>query len=358
MSKNIVTHAQLPSLLNATRATNLTAMMWGGPGIGKSQAAAQFAQMINAELLVVILSQYESVDLRGIPDTADGRTVWYPPATLPFKGSKMFPKDRPIVLFLDELPQATPGVANVAFQLCLDRRVGEHELMDNVYVVGAGNRTTDKANANRLPTPLLNRLVHFDLEVDHKAWRDHALRSGFHPFVIAFLDQNPTYLNTFVDGMMVINGTDKLPIDHAYATPRSWEFVSKIMHAPESAGVQHPLICGAVGVGVGTQFFAWKDLADKIPAIDDILADPHSALLPTNPAALSAISSTITQVMTKKNYDVLYTYVKRMSHEFQMRTVADIVTRSTSSEVAAELIDTPMFADFAKRNTQFMNGGK
>ena len=48
---------------------------WGPSGIGKSEAIAQSANDHEATLVDIRLSQYESVDLRGIPDVQRGSTV-------------------------------------------------------------------------------------------------------------------------------------------------------------------------------------------------------------------------------------------------------------------------------------------
>ena len=99
---------------------------WGPSGIGKSEAIAQSARAHDATLVDIRLSQYESVDLRGIPDIQTGSTVWNAPSTLPFKGNTKFSEDGPpIFLFLDEINSAEPSTAAVAYQLVNDRRVGE-----------------------------------------------------------------------------------------------------------------------------------------------------------------------------------------------------------------------------------------
>jgi hypothetical protein len=160
------------------------------------------------------LSQYDSVDLRGIPVPHAGMTVWHAPITLPFKGNAAFSEDDvPIFLFLDEINSAAPSVAAVAYQLINDRSVGEHRLMDNVRVVAAGNREQDRGVTNRMPTPLANRFTHVEVDVDVNAWCWWAQEEGLPAEGIAFMQFRKNLLSTF----------DPAKPDKAFATPRSWE---------------------------------------------------------------------------------------------------------------------------------------
>lgn len=51
------------------------------------------------------------------------------------------------ILFLDEISAAPQSVQAAAYQITLDRVVGEHKLPDNCIVIAAGNRVTDKSVA-------------------------------------------------------------------------------------------------------------------------------------------------------------------------------------------------------------------
>ena len=162
-------------------------MFWGPPGVGKSEGVRQCCEEAGGHLVDIRLSQYDSVDLRGIPSPEAGFTIWNAPSTLPFKGNPGFPDDRPIFLFLDEINSAAPAVAAVAYQLINDRAVGEHELMDNVVVIAAGNRDGDKGVTNRMPAPLANRFTHAEIDVDTDAWCYWAQNKGLSPMGLAFI---------------------------------------------------------------------------------------------------------------------------------------------------------------------------
>lgn len=110
-------------------------MMWGPPGVGKSQLVAQAAQRHGVPLLDIRLSQMEPSDLRGIPFRVNDSVEWAVPSILPDvkrHGDSGF-------LFLDEITSAPPSVSAAAYQLILDRRLGLYEIPDAWVVVAAGN---------------------------------------------------------------------------------------------------------------------------------------------------------------------------------------------------------------------------
>ena len=115
-------------------------MMWGAPGIGKSDIVKQIGETQNREVIDIRLPLWEPTDIKGIPyyNSKDNNMVWASPAELPVD-----PKSTAIV-FLDELNSAAPAVQAAAYQLILNRRVGQYVLPKGVSIVAAGNRDADK----------------------------------------------------------------------------------------------------------------------------------------------------------------------------------------------------------------------
>ncbi len=105
-------------------------------------------------------------------------------------------------------------------RLLLDRVVGEHKLPENCIVIAAGNRTTDKSVAFKMPKALANRLLHIEVEGSFKSWKQWAIQSGINEKVVGFLTFNRERLMNF----------DSNADDLAFATPRSWEMVSNILN--------------------------------------------------------------------------------------------------------------------------------
>lgn len=267
--------AQLGYLLEL----NTPVFVHGPPGIGKSYIVQELAKERSWELRDVRLSQLDAVDLRGIPALSEGKTAWMPPVFLPDSGEG--------ILFLDELNAAPPSVQAAIYQLVLDRKIGEYELPKNWRIACAGNRINDKGIVFRLPSPLVNRMVHLVVEArfeDFKAW---AIPQGIHPFITGFLGFRPNLLS------------QELPKDvetnPAFATPRSWTMLSGILRGMgKESSVQgiHPLIHGTVGYMAGVEFLSYIAAYKNLPDPDAILAGSFPEV-PDSPSTLYALNSAL-----------------------------------------------------------------
>ena len=84
------------------------------------------------------------------------RRCWYVPDELP-----RVERDGEFgYLFLDEINTGSPQMMAVMMQLVLDRKVGEYTLPPGWRIIAAGNRVSDRAAAQRMPTALRNRFAH------------------------------------------------------------------------------------------------------------------------------------------------------------------------------------------------------
>ena len=255
------------SMINSNTPFNMfpSVMLWGPPGVGKSQGVKEVAKKIGARtgkkvsVIDVRLLLFNPVDLRGIPTANEDKTlaVWLKP-----KIFDMSPDDDVVnILFLDEISAAPPSVQAAAYQITLDRTVGEHKLPDNCIVIAAGNRVTDKSVAYNMPRALANRLCHIEIKGDTDSWHDWAVKKGLHEYVIGYLEYNPVALMR--DGSSGIG--------MAFPTPRSWEMVSNILNtAKGDFDSVFPLVVGCVGSSVAISFSTWVDLYDNMPEISDI----------------------------------------------------------------------------------------
>ena len=156
-------------------------MLWGPPGVGKSQAVRQIAKEIEentgkkVNVTDVRLLLFNPIDLRGIPTANEDKTlaVWLKPKIFQMDASN----DVVNILFLDEISAAPQSVQAAAYQITLDRVVGEHKLPENCIVIAAGNRTTDKSVAFKMPKALANRLLHIEVEGSFDSWKKWAVQT-------------------------------------------------------------------------------------------------------------------------------------------------------------------------------------
>jgi len=341
-----ITMRELPTYLYyVTYTRRRPVMLWGVMGVGKSAAVIQFASWIKGVLVDIRLGQYESIDLRGLPDVnkENGTTTWYVPATLPFKGNPLFDeKGPPIILFLDEINAATRGVAGVAYQLIRDRRVGEHELMDNVIVIAAGNRESDRGVTERQPAPLSNRFNHVEVVPDVASFRDYVIDKSYPVEVTGFLSWMSDMLCTF----------DPAKNDKAFATPRS---IEEALLDQMAQGVPEELrwrsIAGWVGTGWATAYRGYLDVYQTMKAMmPAIMADPDRAPLPEKPDQSYAIVSSIGGQLDKSNANVFWRYVKRMPVEFA------ILTWQLALKRDGDLDQTPEFIEYGRLHREVLQG--
>ena len=236
--------------------------MWGPPGIGKSDIVAQITNSFsNSHLIDIRLSLWEPTDIKGIPyfDSNSGTMVWGAPSELP--SEEFAAQYDNIVLFLDEMNSAAPSVQAAAYQLILNRRVGEYKLPDNVMIVAAGNREADKGVTYRMPAPLANRFIHLELAVNFDDWFQWAVDNRINNDVVGYLTFAKKDLYDF----------DPKSASRSFATPRSWSFVSELLDDGLDESTTTDLVAGAVGEGLAVKFMAHRKVASSMPNPTDIL---------------------------------------------------------------------------------------
>jgi hypothetical protein len=211
----------------------------------------------------------DPTDIRGIPffNKEAGKMDWAPPIDLPDEElASQYPI---VVLFMDEMNSAAPAVQAAAYQLVLNRRIGKYRLPDNVVMVAAGNRESDKGVTYRMPTPLANRFVHVEMRADFATWQEWAVLNGIHKDVVGYLSFAKQDLYDF----------DAKSSSRAFATPRSWTFVSELLEDEDlDDATATDLIAGTVGEGLAVKFQAHRRISGKLPRPEDILSGKEKEL--------------------------------------------------------------------------------
>jgi hypothetical protein len=234
-------------------------MLWGPPGVGKSQLVQQIGAELAIPITDVRLSQMEPSDLRGIPFKQGDRVEWAVPSLLP---------DAAVhgatgILFLDEINAAAPSVSAAAYQLILDRRLGAYEVPPGWAIFAAGNRQGDRGVTYAMPAPLANRFSHYEFEVHQDDWVAWAHRTGIDERIVGFLRFRPELLFDY----------DAAQSPIAFPSPRSWEFAHRALQ--KFSG--HPeLVAGSlqacVGEAAAVECHAFIESLEKLPDLDRIAA--------------------------------------------------------------------------------------
>jgi AAA domain (dynein-related subfamily) len=312
----------LPICIKAKRPV----FLWGQPGAGKSELIASVGKSLEYGLTDLRAVLLDPVDLRGLPaisDTKDGKkeAVWCPPSFLP-KGKK------PHILFLDELNAAPPLVQAACYQLVLNRRVGEYVLPDETVVIAAGNRETDKAVTSRMASPLANRFVHINFDVDNDDWIRWALRNGVRQELIAFQRFRPHLITNF----------DPKRNDKAFSTPRSITFLSQLMEA-NGGVIDYELAQGTVGEGYAAEFIGFLRVYQNLPDPDAIIMRPDKGEVPRDPATLFALCEALAHRASDQTIANIVTYANRLEEEFSVLLIRDCIDRDETLVRCRPFID-------------------
>jgi hypothetical protein len=330
--------------LSAAGGSHTPVMLWGPPGVGKSRIIAQIARTHGVALIDVRLSQMEPTDLRGIPFRSGERVEWSVPSLLPDAARH----GTSGILFLDEITSAPPTVTAAAYQLILDRRLGEYRVPPGWAIFAAGNRYGDRGVAYVMPSPLANRFTHYEIEPNLDDWVAWAHAAGVDARVIAFLRFRPDLLFDFNPAQNPV----------AFPSPRSWEYahraLAKFGAAPE---LLLDALQACIGGAAGVEFKAFVDNMGELPDIDAIVrgesADvPRGIDLQYGVAA--ALVRRAVQARDLAHARLVYGYILRYARSFPQREMGVMLVTDLHRSIGKPLIDVPEFAEWAASITDLM----
>lgn len=292
-----IKHTQLESMLFRAYKNKVALFIAGTMGIGKSEMTMEVGKKIakkvdrhfcdwnrtsDKEKLTLIedrakrestfvfadvrISGLDPSDLRGLPKLNGKDYVEWKPTILfrllSLDGVKA-------MLFFDEVNLAPPSIQASAYQIILDKCIGEIALNPEIMIVGAGNRAEDKANVFEMSAPLKNRFKHSTLRPPtYIEWIEWAMNNGIDDRIIAFHHFKASDNAIMVD----LKKLGQLK-DNAFPTPRTWKFCSDSIKGFEDLDIIKIETCSAVGDGLGIEFTSFCKLKEKID-LDDILANP------------------------------------------------------------------------------------
>jgi len=348
-----VTHKMLRYNIEECRKAQVSAFIEGASGIGKSEeiwkGEADFSKEIKREMrdwntfsieekenlassdeevakyhIVADLrgATMTETDLAGLPDfTKNKEFVEFKPRLL----AKVFSsKTASGCLLLDEVNQAPRNVQNALFKVCLDRTIGDMKMSDNILVIGAGNRTEDRASITEMSGPLATRFMHYTLRVPTAdEFIDYNLNS---PYPSASVTG---FLKAFSDQVFTFHANSK---DKAFANPRSIQRLAKLisdknMNSEEEIKRVDMLAKASCGEAWGAKFIAYARMARKVD-VDAILKQPET--IKQHVGALDLKYSIITAIAykCKENFKdniekslMVFNYLDEESGVFALRVV-------------------------------------
>jgi len=301
---------ELKRNLNNLIDSKIPTFIWGSPGIGKSSIVKQIAKEKNLEFIDLRLSLLDPTDLKGIPffDAKNSLAVWAQPNFLPKDKSSSG------ILFLDEINSAPPSVQAAAYQLVLDRKVGDYELPQNWAIVAAGNQESDRGLVYKMPSPLANRFIHLEMEVNFEDWKVWGYKNSISTEIIAFLNYDNSKLFTFEP-----NSHQK-----AFATPRSWEYVDKVLKSNIANSSLLEVLSGTIGKEVAVNFLSFRKVMNKLPNIADILKGKEVNFEKDNETLFALVSGIVSSIKNKEETENAIKFSFKLPSEFSVMLIKDM----------------------------------
>lgn len=331
--------------------------LWGAPGVGKTQGVYEIADEIEEKTgkKVVVtdirLLHYGPTDFIGLPVKKEENSreeeekrqfvEWIRPKIFDLDPSE----DMVNLLFLDELSSCPQSIQAVAYQITLDRTIGEHKLPENTIIIAAGNRTTDNSVAYRMSYALSNRLMHYLIEVDFDSWRKWAMKNHIHPLVTGYLSYAPAKLYCLPEGKS----------NPAFPTPRTWQYVSDQLYIngiTEEMGISEEMyiqVGACIGIGAAIEFSEWCNVYRNLPSARDICNGCRTPYPNKQDVLYALVSSLVNYISMKENTEEgisrtelenMSRYAERFPADFKALLYSDLLE---IPELDKKLIMVPAF---------------
>ena len=335
--------AQILTILDreftSTRAGHHTpVMLWGPPGVGKSDMVRQTAERHQVQVIDIRLSQMEPSDLRGIPFRVDGKVEWAVPAILP----DIERHGAQGILFLDEITSAPPSVSAAAYQLILDRRLGDYHVPQDWAIFAAGNRQGDRGVTYTMPAPLANRFSHFDVDTHLDDWVGWAYANDIDERVIGFLRFRPELLFDF----------DPAHNPVAFPSPRSWEFAHRCLQKfSDHPELMQGALQGCVGPAAGVELNAFVASLDKMPDLDDIISGnevPVPDEIDLQYAVVAALVGRAIKMQQDPEFQTVCGNILGFAKRFPQREMGVTLVFDMYKAVGEVMFQVPEFQNWAK----------
>lgn len=318
-----VTPRQLASLLADHAEARESVGILGQPGVGKSELVKAVATTVGLPTVVRNLGLSDSTDLKGLPSFTTGEHL-----SVSWVKDVSWLSDVPTCQFLDELPNAQQATIAAAASVILEKRIDDLFLHPDTWVIWAGNRSSDKAASNRVPSHVLNRCYLYELTPSAEDWVEFEIQ------------QQATDILTIK--FVQMKGDASFDFDPARSinpTPRAWSTISRKIAALDAAGKEVPIqmVAGRIGKGFATELAAFRAIAATLPSREEIALMPETARIPAEPSAFFLVSDMLADWATPNNFDTIAKYMARLPKEWQAMCVKNAVKRDRA------LLNTPTF---------------
>lgn len=257
---------------------NISILMRGQTGIGKSNIVKSIAKELKMPLIDVRGSTMSEGDVCGYPDIEGMKKK----NIMTFCMPSWFVRacNEPVILFLDELNRSLPSVQQSFFQIVLDRELGNDE-NGNPYKIHEGTRIFAAVNhgneydVNDMDPALLRRFWTVDIEASVENWIDWAKQNNISEYIINFVKTKSAHFMPDIKSMQA---------GKVCPTPASWHRLNETLEFcnfdlnqknQDNIIILYNIAEGFIGTEAAIEFSDYVKNTSSMITCEDILNNYH-----------------------------------------------------------------------------------
>ena len=303
----------------------------GGSGIGKTEIIRQATENeyngIPIGYLECNIANKEPSEVAGVlMPNMELRQAEHFMSDIIVKAHKLYDEGFKIgYVNLDEFPQGIVATQNASAPLFNDRMLGGHTLPDGWFIVATGNRLSDKAGTQRIPTHIQDRLCPIEVEPDAEDFcRYHASKNG-DPCIPAFI----RFKSQSQEAYTVFGCAD--PTQKGSGTARSWRRANSVLSMGfEDLACLQEMLSGTLGDAIANDFLAFIEVIKSAPELtdlDSIINNPKTAPIAERRDLLFVVVGALAGKVTEDNFGSIVEYCKRLEPDLMQVCLLDCMAK-------------------------------
>jgi hypothetical protein len=275
-----------------------------------------------------------------------------------------------VIVCIDELGKASPGVKNALLRFMLERKMGAFSLTENSIVFATTNLGSEGLGDMLLPHAL-NRITVVHLanpqQMEFIEW---GINNGIDHSVLGWCKEQPALFMTFEDYPENISRDDferENPYVYHPKHRRAGFVTCRALHAASDwVKLRDTLddqtltaaLIGTLGDRGALDLMAHVSMSKEMPKIADIKADPMTAKLPESAAARCLIIYHVLSNIERDWVDPWMTYLCRMSKDEQALFGSSVRAEGYNEKRRSIVMTNGLFQKWARDNTYMFTTDK